>query len=423
MRDDPSLLNVPMAVGGQSMLSTSNYLARRYGVRAAMPGFIAKKLCPQLVIVKSHFSKYQEVSQTVREILSNYDPLFSSVGLDEAYLDITEYVTELMRGKEEQVPVEGEDRVTQSFGDSSVENTESLKHSLVHQTDTKLIQIDPESSQETDTKLLQIDDPESHSTDMKLQYGSSESLNDTDLHQSDDLVCDSDQCLPNSYWECAERVVNEIRERIHLTTQLTASAGIASNKMLAKIASDMNKPNGQYMIPPSREKILEFIRKLPIRKVSGIGKVTEKMLNALGIVTGADIYDKRGLLRLMFSKCSYDYFMNICLGIGSCTVHSEWERKSISTERTFPDIWKPSELFQKCHKLCYSLTEEVEESNIKGKTVTLKLKTSAFEVKQRSMTFPNPISSFADIHKAARILLESEMKNNSQLKLRLMGTK
>ncbi|XP_003391458.2 PREDICTED: DNA polymerase kappa-like [Amphimedon queenslandica] len=115
--------------------------------------------------------------------------------------------------------------------------------------------------------------------------------------------------------------------------------------------------------------------------------------------------------------------MNICLGIGSCTVHSEWERKSISTERTFPDIWKPSELFQKCHKLCYSLTEEVEESNIKGKTVTLKLKTSAFEVKQRSMTFPNPISSFADIHKAARILLETEMKNNSQLKLRLMGVR
>ena len=227
-----------------------------------MPGFIAKKLCPQLVIVESHFSKYQEVSQTVREILSNYDPLFSSIGLDEAYLDLTEYVTELMRGKEEQAPVEGENRAAQIFDDSSVEtDTKPI------QIDTESLQIDAESPQETDTKLLQIDDPESLSTDMKSQHGSNESLNDTDSHQIDDLICDSDQCLPNSYWECAERVVSEIRERIHSTTQLTASAGIASNKMLAKIASDMNKPNGQYMIPPSREKILEFIRKLPIRKV------------------------------------------------------------------------------------------------------------------------------------------------------------
>ena len=240
------------------MQSTSNYLARRYGVRAAMPGFIAKKLCPQLVIVQSHFSKYQEVSGTVREILSNYDPLFSSVGLDEAYLDITEYVIEIMRGKEK-VSVEEENGATQSCGDSSVENTESLKHSLLHQTDTKSLQIDAESPQI---------DSESHFIDRKSQHGSNdESLNDAELIQNDDLNCDSDQCLPSSYWECAERVVSEIRGRIHSTTQLTASAGIASNKMLAKIASDMNKPNGQYIIPPSREKILNFIRKLPIRKV------------------------------------------------------------------------------------------------------------------------------------------------------------
>ena len=62
--------------------------------------------------------------------------------------------------------------------------------------------------------------------------------------------------------------MSEIRERIHSTTQLTASAGIAPNKMLAKIASDMNKPNGQHTIPSSREDILDFIRKLPIRKVN-----------------------------------------------------------------------------------------------------------------------------------------------------------
>ena len=92
MRDDPKLKNVPMAVGGNSMLSTSNYLARKFGVRAAMPGFIAKKLCPNLVIVPSHFDKYRAVSSEIRAIFKEYDPNFSPMSLDEAYLDLTEYL-------------------------------------------------------------------------------------------------------------------------------------------------------------------------------------------------------------------------------------------------------------------------------------------------------------------------------------------
>lgn len=72
--------------------STSNYHARRYGVRAAMPGFIAKKLCPNLVIVPPHFAKYRAASERVREILARYDPHFSPMGLDESYLDLTEFV-------------------------------------------------------------------------------------------------------------------------------------------------------------------------------------------------------------------------------------------------------------------------------------------------------------------------------------------
>ena len=68
MRDNPSLRDVPMAVGGVGMLSTSNYLARKFGVRAAMPGFIGKKLCPQLVIVPGNMEKYSQVSQVVRAV-------------------------------------------------------------------------------------------------------------------------------------------------------------------------------------------------------------------------------------------------------------------------------------------------------------------------------------------------------------------
>lgn len=81
-----------MAVGGDSMLSTSNYLARKFGVRAGMPGFIARKLCPQLVIVPANYEKYGRISKEIHEIFKLYDPNFSSVSLDEAYLDITDHL-------------------------------------------------------------------------------------------------------------------------------------------------------------------------------------------------------------------------------------------------------------------------------------------------------------------------------------------
>ena len=89
MRDNPALAGVPMAVGGMGMLSTSNYAARKFGVRAAMPGFIAKKLCPELVIVPGNMEKYAGVSEVVRGVFREYDPNFAPMSLDEAYLDIT----------------------------------------------------------------------------------------------------------------------------------------------------------------------------------------------------------------------------------------------------------------------------------------------------------------------------------------------
>ena len=88
MRDDPRLQDIPMAVGGMGMLSTSNYRARKYGVRAAMPGFIAKKLCPELVIVPGNMDKYAQVSEVVRGVFKEYDPNFAPMSLDEAYLDL-----------------------------------------------------------------------------------------------------------------------------------------------------------------------------------------------------------------------------------------------------------------------------------------------------------------------------------------------
>ena len=114
----------------------------------------------------------------------------------------------------------------------------------------------------------------------------------------------------------AAEAVEEMRTRIRESTQLTASAGIAPNGMLAKVCSDRNKPDGQFILENSREAVMDFMQQLPIRKISGIGNVTEQMLGALDITTCQHLWDKRHLLHLLFSENSYDYFLRVALGLG-----------------------------------------------------------------------------------------------------------
>lgn len=99
-----------------------------------------------------------------------------------------------------------------------------------------------------------------------------------------------------------ERVVAELRAAVHAETRLTVSAGIACNRLLAKIASDRNKPNGQCLVPASRDAIVNFLAPLPIRKIPGIGKVSERILLDLGIDTCQHLWDRRALLKLVRSR-------------------------------------------------------------------------------------------------------------------------
>ena len=92
MRDDPSLIGKPVAVGGMSMISTANYEARKYGVRSAMPGFIARKLCPHLKFVKCNWANVKEAAAVSRKIFAQIDPNYTTMSLDEASLDITDYM-------------------------------------------------------------------------------------------------------------------------------------------------------------------------------------------------------------------------------------------------------------------------------------------------------------------------------------------
>ncbi|NWX28586.1 POLK polymerase, partial [Notiomystis cincta] len=223
----------------------------------------------------------------------------------------------------------------------------------------------------------------------------------------------------------AEEVVKEIRFRIEQKTQLTASAGIAPNTMLAKMCSDRNKPNGQYRISPERVAVLDFLKDLPIRKVPGIGKVTEKMLKALGIVTCSELYQQRALLSLLFSEVSWRNFLDISLGLGSTHLEKDGERKSMSTERTFSEINTAEDQYSLCRELCRDLAQDLQKEGLKGKTVTLKLKNVNFEVKTRASTVLSSVSTEEEIFTVAKDLLGTEIDSVAPhpLRIRLMGVR
>lgn len=396
MRDNPELKDKPIAVGSSSMLSTSNYHARRFGVRAAMPGFIAKRLCPQLIIVPPNFDKYRAVSREVKEILADYDPNFMAMSLDEAYLNITKHLQERQNWPEDK-------RKYFIKTGNSLENDKPGK------------EINKASEHERSMSPLLFED-----SPPDLQPPGNTSQVNTEEQNNP-------QILQNSvvFGTSAEEVVKEIRFRIEQKTTLTASAGIAPNTMLAKVCSDKNKPNGQYQILPNRQAVMDFIKDLPIRKVSGIGKVTEKMLKALGIITCTEIYQQRALLSLLFSETSWHYFLHISLGLGSTHLARDAERKSMSVERTFSEISKAEEQYSLCQELCSELAQDLQKEGLKGRTVTIKLKNVNFEVKTRASTVSYVVSTAEEIFAIAKELLKTEIDAEfpHPLRLRLMGVR
>ncbi|CAJ1068895.1 DNA polymerase kappa [Xyrichtys novacula] len=386
MRDCPELKDKPMAVGAMSMLSTSNYHARKYGVRAAMPGFIAKKLCPNLVIVPTNFDKYRAVSKEIREIFADYDPHFQPVSLDEAYLDFTEHLEQRQSWPES----------ARAHRYRSICTTAGKEHDELAQ----------QEMQETrDFSPVLFEDSPGSSTD-------SDGVNTTGGPFE-------------VFGKSVEEAVREMRFRIEQRTTLTASAGIAPNTMLAKVCSDKNKPNGQYRLQPTREAVMDFTKNLPVRKVSGIGKVSEKMLNALGVTTCSDLSQQMGLLSLLFSETSWHHFLQVSLGLGSTYIPRHEERKSMSTERTFKELSKTEEQLSLCRELCEDLAADMKKEDLKGKTVTLKLKNVNFEVKTRATTMPYAVATVDEIFAVAKDLLKTEIDNESPqpLRLRLMGVR
>ncbi|WP_445748183.1 DNA polymerase IV [Polaribacter sp.] len=313
--DNPELRGKPIAVGGgesRGVVAAASYEARKFGVKSAMSGILAKQKCPSLIFVKPNFSRYKEVSYQIREIFYEYTDLVEPLSLDEAYLDVTE----------------------NKKGNPS-----------------------------------------------------------------------------------ASLIAQEIRNRIFEETRLHASAGISINKFIAKVASDINKPNGQKTINP--EEVIQFLEELPVHKFYGVGKVTAAKMYNLGIFVGNDLKKKSvEELTNLFGKSGLHYY-HIVRGIHNSKVKPDRIRKSVGAETTFfENISSEIFMIEKLEKIADELERRMKKSDTKGKTITLKIKYSDFSQQTRSKTMEYFMQDKFEFFPIVKELLYQEKLKNS---VRLLG--
>lgn len=215
----------------------------------------------------------------------------------------------------------------------------------------------------------------------------------------------------------ASKIARLIREEIFKTTGLTASAGISTNKFIAKIASDINKPNGQKTIIP--DNIESFIENLEIKKFYGIGSKTCQKMYQLGIFTGKDLKSKSLEFLIEHFNNSGKHYYNLSRGIHTSEVKPDRLPKSIGAERTFDyNISSALYLEEKLQKISEEVAKRLVAKNIKGKTITLKIKYSDFTQQTRSYTTSYFINDSKIIFNESKNLLHQCKLENS---VRLIG--
>jgi DNA polymerase-4 len=213
-------------------------------------------------------------------------------------------------------------------------------------------------------------------------------------------------------------IAQKIRQLILEETHLTASAGVSFNKFLAKIASDINKPNGIKVITP--EEALPFLEKLPIAKFHGIGKVTARKMNDMGIFSGVDLkkWTEIDLVK-RFGKVGRHYY-RIVRAEDERAVNPNRIRKSIGAERTYKDdLTELSAMKEKLTYLSGVVHAYMEKANNYGRTVTIKIKSSDFKIITRSRSFQQEVRQLEDLIQVTHELLENNQQEVE--KVRLLG--
>jgi DNA polymerase-4 len=313
--DNPELREKPVAVGGggeRGVVAAASYEARKFGVRSAMSGFLARKNCPNLIFVKPRFSRYKEISKMIRAIFYEYTDLVEPLSLDEAFLDVTE----------------------------NKKNNPS-----------------------------------------------------------------------------ATLIAEEIREKIFTVVGLRASAGISNSKFIAKIASDINKPNGQKTIAP--EEVEAFLEELPIEKFFGIGKVTASKMYQFGIFKGNDLKEKSEDFLIKHFKNSGAHYYQLVRGLYQSEVRPNRIQKSVATEHTFSkNLTSEIYMMDRLEAIAEELESRLQKSKIAGKTITLKIKYSDFTLQTRSKTLPFFVKDKNILLETVKELLFQEKVKES---VRLLG--
>lgn len=295
----PELIGKPVVIGGdgdptkRGVVSTASYEARKFGIRSAMPLRTAYKLCPDAVFLPVDYEEYSRMSEIIKSILREFSQAIEDVGIDEAFLDITE-----------------------------------------------------------------IEKP-------------------------------------------SEEIAMDIKKGITDKTHLTCSIGIAPNKLLAKIASDMQKPDGLTII--TENDIERRIWPLPVRKLWGIGPKTEAYLKEMGIETigmlASISIDK---LIEVFGKSYGKYLYEASRGIDESPLITQWEPKSTSREMTFQkDIESWQVIAKNLSELTKDTINDLRQRGYRGRTVTVKVRFSDFETHTRAKTLKEPTDSLEEIRRTA----------------------
>jgi DNA polymerase-4 len=216
----------------------------------------------------------------------------------------------------------------------------------------------------------------------------------------------------------ATATAEAIRAAIRAETGLTASAGVSYNKFLAKLASDQNKPDGICVITPARG--AAFVAALPVSRFHGVGPATARRMEALGILTGADLADRPlAFLQAHFGK-SADYYWRAARGVDDRPVRVNRIRKSVGAERTFDtDCRDEAALHAALEPVIEAAWTRILRAQARGRTVTLKVKYSDFRIITRAKSLARPIGDRSMLADAAEALLRSVLP--VPLGVRLLG--
>lgn len=304
---------------------TTNYCARTFGVRSGVPGFIGRKLCKNLLFMKPNYQKYRAASEEFHSVLRKYDNELEAVGLDEANLDVTDYL---------------------------------IENNMNHEMGKKFL---------------------------------------------------------------AESIRREIKER----TQMTASCGIACNKMLAKICSDMKKPNGQTYLDFTEQAVEGLIGPLPVRKIPGVGKINEQILLGMDIKNCDDALDKAVNVYVNFTENAFDFLMRACMGIAKNIHEDGGLKKSLNVSETFPMISGYKEMKDKIIEMSTNLYQRCRDQKLSGRTLTVEFKNEKFKNMSKSWTQNGFISTQETMTNLALQLFETcwPLEPVRQIQIKLINLK